>query len=71
MLLESGCEVFALNLCGWCVRSSVFADDVFIHRTHLMLLCTNSDTETFHEQVGLLKEFKNLDISLASIYLER
>ena len=52
MLLESGCEAFALNLCTWCMRSPVFADDVFIHRMHLTLLCTNSDQETFHEQVS-------------------
>lgn len=53
ILIEQQCEDFALNLCAWCVRSPVFQHDVFVRKTHLLLLYTGGHADVFHEAVSV------------------
>ena len=54
MLIESGCEDWAINLCNWCLQSPVFAADLFLKKTQLLLM-HKTDHEDFHNQVTKYK----------------
>ena len=51
ILIDQQCEDLALNLCSWCVRSPVFQQDVFMRKTHLLLLYKQTN-EHFHDAVS-------------------
>lgn len=57
MLVEGGCESYALNLCNWSVRSSLFSQDVWLRQTQLLLLHKFGRLEEFHNQVRIAFTF--------------
>ena len=52
MLIEGVCENYALNVCNWCVKSSLFEQDVFIRQTQLLLMHKFGHVNEFHNQVS-------------------
>lgn len=53
LLVESGCDQYALNLCNWCVRSTLYRQDVFVRQTQLLLLHKFGKLQDFYNQVSL------------------
>ena len=53
MLVEGGCDNYALNLANWCVQSSEYAGDVFIRQTQLLLLHKLAKLPEFYNQVRI------------------
>ena len=53
MLIEGVCENYALNVCNWCVKSSLFEQDVFIRQTQLLLMHKFGHVNEFHNQVSV------------------
>ena len=50
MLIESGLEDCAINLCSWCLRSPTFTNDLFLKKTQLLLM-HKTDHEAFQDEV--------------------
>ena len=50
MLVEGGCDKFALNLCDWCIQIPEYASDVFIRKTQLLLLHKLDKLSEFYNQ---------------------
>ncbi len=63
MLIEGVCENYALNVCNWCVKSSLFEQDVFIRQTQLLLMHKFGHVNEFHNQVSVCSQ--NFAIQLA------
>jgi len=55
MLVEGGCENYALNVCNWCVKCSRFEQDVFIRQTQLLLMHKFGHVTEFHNQCWQLQ----------------
>ena len=51
ILMDQHCEDIALNLLQWCLKSSLFDDDVFVRKTYLCLL-HKLENEHFHTGVS-------------------
>ncbi|KAK2166262.1 hypothetical protein LSH36_40g07035 [Paralvinella palmiformis] len=48
MLMENGCDDFALNLATWCTKSPIFQSDPYIRQAQLLLLIKLNRQEEFH-----------------------
>ena len=59
VLIEEKCEDIASNICSWCIRCPTLQNDVFIRKTHLLLLFTLHKEDMFRTAV----------ISLFAIFL--
>ena len=51
MLMENGCDDFALNLATWCTKSPIFQSDPYIRQAQLLLLIKLNRQEEFHNAV--------------------
>jgi len=52
MLMENGCDDFALNLATWCTKSPIFQSDPYIRQAQLLLLIKLNRQEEFHNAVS-------------------
>lgn len=51
MLMQSGCEDFALNLCNWCTQAEKFQYDPYIRGVQLVLLFDRGFLDIMNEEV--------------------
>ena len=51
LLIDQHCEDLALNLCSCCVRTPEFAENIFMRKTHLLLM-HKLNNSAFHDAVS-------------------
>ena len=52
LLMENGCDEFALNLSSWLIKMSVFSQDIDILLKYLILLIRQDQRDQFHKKVS-------------------